>query len=138
MVFPIEGRPKIVPHRMPFFHTRQEARREPPDVSALELYVGKGARLHGEFHVRGTARIDGYIEGTIWATGNVYIGKDAVIVASIRAENLWAQGPIRGEVHVRHTVELRSPATVEGSIRTHVFRIEDGVAITGQLSMGAV
>lgn len=122
-------------HKFPFASAR-EVKKTQRDRSAIELYIGKGAHIQGTFRVRGTARIDGYVEGAIEADGDIHLGKDAVIVASIQAENLSAQAPIRGDIVARQLVELRAPATLEGSIHTMRFFIEEGVRVTGQLTMG--
>ena len=102
----------------------------------LQLYISKGSHLSGVFRVQGAARIDGYVEGKIYADHMVQVGKDAVIVATITAGSLQAQGPIRGDVIVREQVELLAPATLEGAIQTPVLTLEKGVQVTGNLSMG--
>ena len=103
----------------------------------LQLYISKGSHLNGVVRIQGMARIDGYVEGEIYADNMIQVGKDAVIVAAITAESLLAQGPIRGDITVREKVELLAPATLEGTIHTPVFSVEEGVRVTGNLSMGA-
>ena len=101
----------------------------------LEMYISKGSHLNGVVRIQGMARIDGYMEGKIYADHMVHVGEDAVIVATITAGSLLAQGPIRGDIIVREKVDLLAPATLEGSIHTPVFSIEKGVRVTGHLNM---
>jgi cytoskeletal protein CcmA (bactofilin family) len=105
------------------------------DEGQFQLYISKGSRLTGVFRIQGMARIDGYVEGEIHADSKVYVGKDGVIVASINADSLMSQGPIRGDVVVREKVELLAPATLEGTIQTPSFTLEEGVRVTGHLNM---
>lgn len=102
----------------------------------FQLYVGKGSRMSGTLRIHGEARVDGFIEGEIVCDSLLYLGKDAVIVADIRAEQVLAQGPVRGDIIVEKKLELLKPATVEGSINTPVFTLEEGVKIMGRLNMG--
>ncbi len=105
------------------------------DDQEFELYVSQGSRIQGVFHVRGPIRIDGYVEGAIHTDHTVQVGKDAVIVANIYANYLVSQGPIRGDVKVRGRVELLAPARVEGSISAPKFTLEQGVQVTGMITM---
>ncbi|GJL65337.1 MAG: hypothetical protein NPIRA05_03080 [Nitrospirales bacterium] len=106
------------------------------DEQNLELYISKGSHVHGVIRVKGTARIDGYFEGEIHADLALQIGKDAVIVADIRANTLISQGPIRGEVIAREQVELLMPATVDGAISSPKFSFEQGVQVNAMIKMG--
>ncbi|GJL53957.1 MAG: hypothetical protein NPIRA02_10890 [Nitrospirales bacterium] len=106
------------------------------DEYALELYVSKGAHIHGVMHVKGMARIDGHFEGEIHTDLTLQIGKEAVIVADIFTKNLVAQGPIRGDVVAQQQVELLTPATVEGAISSPKFAFEQGVQVNAMIKMG--
>ncbi len=101
----------------------------------FELYVSKGSHIQGVFHIRGMARIDGYVEGEIHIDRTLQIGKEAVIVADIHANKLIAQGPIRGDVIVRQRLELLSPARIEGAISAPMCTLERGVQVTGSIKM---
>ena len=102
----------------------------------VQMYISKGSHLNGVLRIDGTVHIDGYVEGEIHAENMVHVGKDAVIVANVTAESVLAQGPIRGDIWVREKVELLAPATLEGSIHAPIFRLEEGVRVTGNLNMG--
>ncbi|MCA9471465.1 MAG: polymer-forming cytoskeletal protein [Nitrospirales bacterium] len=102
---------------------------------SFELYISKGSHVQGIFHVRGMARVDGYVEGEIHTDQTLHIGKDAVIVADIRADHLITQGPIRGDIMACRQVDLLAPAIVEGAISTPKFTLEDGVQVSGTLKM---
>ena len=106
------------------------------DEQEFELYFSKGSHVQGVVRMKGMARIDGYFEGEIHTDRTLQIGKDAVIVADIRTDNLITQGPIRGDVIARQQVELLAPATVEGAISSPKFTFEQGVQVNAMLKMG--
>lgn len=102
------------------------------DISA---FVGKGVDFKGTISYNGTVRIDGSLEGEIRTDGTLLIGEDAVIQAKITAGTIVCKGKITGDVVARERVKLRAPAIVNGSVKTPVLSMEDGVQFNGGLEM---
>lgn len=102
------------------------------DISA---FVGKGVDFKGTISYNGTVRIDGSLEGEIRTDGTLLIGEDAVIQAKITAGTIVCKGKITGDVIARERVKLRAPAVVNGSVKTPVLSMEDGVQFNGGLEM---
>lgn len=102
------------------------------DVSA---FVGKGVEFKGTISYSGTVRIDGYLDGEIHTDGVLLIGEDAVIQAKITAGTIVCKGKITGDVVAKERVKLRAPAVMNGSVKTPVLSIEDGVLFNGALEM---
>ncbi len=86
-------------------------------------------------HTNGTVRIDGYLDGEIHTDGVLLIGEDAVIQAKITAGTIVCKGKITGDVVAKERVKLRAPAVMNGSVKTPVLSIEDGVLFNGALEM---
>ena len=102
------------------------------DISA---FVGKGVEFKGTISYSGTVRIDGYLDGEIHTDGVLLIGEDAVIQAKITAGTIVCKGKITGDVVAKECVKLRAPAVMNGSVKTPVLSIEDGVLFNGALEM---
>jgi cytoskeletal protein CcmA (bactofilin family) len=102
------------------------------DISA---FVGKGVEFKGTISYSGTVRIDGYLDGEIHTDGMLLIGEDAVIQAKITAGTIVSKGKITGEVIAKECVKLRTPAVMNGSVKTPVLSMEDGVLFNGALEM---
>jgi cytoskeletal protein CcmA (bactofilin family) len=102
------------------------------DVSA---FVGKGVEFKGTISYSGTVRIDGYLDGEIHTDGVLLIGEDAVIQAKITAGTIVCKGKITGDVVAKDCVKLRAPAVMNGSVKTPVLSMEDGVLFNGALEM---
>jgi cytoskeletal protein CcmA (bactofilin family) len=102
------------------------------DISA---FVGKGVEFKGTISYSGTVRIDGALDGEIRTDGTLLIGEEAVIQAKISAGTIVCKGKITGDVVAKERVKLRAPAVVNGSVKTPVLSMEDGVLFNGGLEM---
>ena len=112
-----------------------------PSMAGLEeegyqMYLGQKCRLNGVLKVQGMARIDGFVEGEIYGSDLIQVGKDGKIEATVKAKDIVAQGPLRGDFAAQQKLQLLSPATLEGKIDAPVFLLEEGVHVNGTLKMG--
>ena len=102
------------------------------DISA---FVGKGVEFKGTISYSGTVRIDGALDGEIRTDGTLLIGEEAVIQAKISAGTIVCKGKVTGDVIAKERVKLRAPAVVNGSVKTPMLSMEDGVLFNGGLEM---
>ena len=98
-------------------------------------FVGKGVEFKGTISYSGTVRIDGFLNGEIHTDGILLIGEEAVIQAKITASTIVCKGKITGDVVAKERVKLRAPAVFNGSVKTPMLSIEDGVLFNGELEM---
>ena len=102
------------------------------DISA---FVGKGVEFKGTISYSGTVRIDGYLDGEIHTDGVLLIGEEAVIQAKITAGTIICKGKVTGDISAKECVKLRAPAVMNGSVKTPLLSMEDGVLFNGTLEM---
>jgi cytoskeletal protein CcmA (bactofilin family) len=98
-------------------------------------FVGKGVEFKGAISYKGTVRIDGRMEGEIQTDGVLIVGEEAVISAKVTAGMVISKGKITGDVAAKQRVRLLAPATLDGSVQTPVFSIEEGVMFNGTCEM---
>ena len=103
-----------------------------------QMYLGQGCRLTGVLKVQGMMRIDGFVEGEVFGSDLIQVGKEGKIEATVRAKHIVAQGPLRGDIAAQEKVELLAPAQVEGTIDSPVFLLEEGVFVNGTLKMASM
>jgi cytoskeletal protein CcmA (bactofilin family) len=115
----------------------QPSRAELQD-EGYQMYLGQKCRLSGVLKVQGMARIDGFVEGEIYGSDLIQVGKNGKIEATVKAKDIVAQGPLRGDFVVQQKLQLLAPATLEGKIDAPVFLLEEGVFVNGILKMGIV
>ena len=114
-----------------------------PAITVLEeegfqMYLGQKCRLTGVLKVQGMMRIDGFVEGEVFGSDLIQVGKEGKIEATVRAKHIVAQGPLRGDIAAQEKVELLAPAQVEGVIDSPVFLLEEGVFVNGTLKMASM
>jgi len=98
-------------------------------------FLGKGTEFKGMITYNGTIRIDGHVEGEIVTEGTLVVGEGAVIHAEISAGTVVNGGKITGNVTALEKVQLLPTAVVDGSIKTPVLIIEEGVRFNGNCQM---
>ena len=98
-------------------------------------FVGKGVEFKGVISYSGTVRIDGYLDGEIHTDGVLLIGDEAVIQAKVTAGTIVCKGKVTGDIAAKERVKLRAPAVFNGSMKTPMLSIEDGVLFNGDLEM---
>ena len=107
----------------------------PEGTGDISAFIGKGVEFKGTISYSGTVRIDGYLDGEIHTDGVLLIGEEAVIQAKITAGTVVCKGKITGDVIAKECVKLRAPAVMNGSVKTPVLSMEDGVLFNGALEM---
>ncbi len=100
-----------------------------------QMYLGHKCRMTGVLKVQGMMHIDGFVEGEVFGSDLVRVGKEGTIEATLKAKHIVAQGPLRGNIVAQERVELLAPAKVEGTIDSPVFLLEEGVLVNGTLKM---
>jgi len=103
-----------------------------------QMYLGQKCRLTGVLKVQGMVRIDGFVEGEVFGSDLIQVGKEGTIEATVHAKHIVAQGPLRGDIFAREKVELLAPSKVEGTIDSPVFLLEEGVLVNGTLKMATL
>lgn len=99
-------------------------------------FLGKGTEFKGVISYDGTVRIDGRVEGEVITKGTLVVGETAQVDAEITAGTVVSGGRINGNITASTKVQLLSPAVLNGSIRTPVLIVEEGVKFNGNCDMG--
>jgi cytoskeletal protein CcmA (bactofilin family) len=98
-------------------------------------FVGKGVEFKGVITYDGTVRIDGQLDGEINTEGVLLVGEDAILTAKVTAGTIISKGKITGDMVVKEKVKLLSPAVFNGSVKTPMLSIEEGVLFNGNCEM---
>ena len=83
-------------------------------------------------------RINGSFEGKLDAKGNLTIGENAKVRASIHGDRIVIAGKVKGDVTATQSLSLVSPATLEGNITTPRLSVAEGAILEGQVAMMGV
>lgn len=98
-------------------------------------FVGKGVEFRGVITYNGTVRIDGHLDGEIHTEGTLLVGEEAILTAKVSAVTVISRGKITGDVIAKEKVRLLSPAILNGSVKSPVLSMEEGVLFNGNIEM---
>lgn len=93
--------------------------------------IAEECQITGSIIINGNARIDGKIEGSVQATGDLIIGTTAYLKADIEANTLSIAGEVHGNIKTTDLLELNSTARLFGDICTRQLKVEQGAKFTG-------
>ena len=111
---------------------REGKKKEKSDVVVL----GKTTSFTGFLKFATTLRIQGSFRGTIEASGDLIVDKEAVVEADhVTVNSLTVFGQISGSVQAIDKVDMMSGAKVQGDVSATRLRIADGVLFEGKCKM---
>jgi len=112
--------------------SRREGRKKDKEV----VILGKTTNFTGILKFATKLRIQGIFKGTIDATGDLIVDKEAVVDADhITVNSLTVFGSVSGTVHAMDKVDMMSGAKVQGDVSAARLRIADGVLFEGKCKM---
>ena len=80
-------------------------------------------------------RINGSFEGKLDTRGNLTIGENAKVRASIHGDKIVVAGKIKGDITATQSLALVAPCSVEGNVTTPRLSITEGAILEGQVAM---
>lgn len=83
-------------------------------------------------------RINGSFEGKLDTRGNLTIGENAKVRASIHGDRIVVAGKVKGDIAATQSLSLIAPAVVEGNITTPRLSVTEGAILEGQVAMVGV
>ena len=114
---------------------RDEKDRKEMAGNEIIAFLGKGTEFKGVITYHGTIRIDGHVEGEIITEGTLIVGESAIINAEISAGTVVSGGKITGNITAMEKIQFLPTAVLDGSIKTPLLMIEEGVRFNGNCQM---
>ncbi|GAB6137158.1 polymer-forming cytoskeletal protein [Halanaerobaculum tunisiense] len=101
------------------------------DDKNVGTVISQETIIEGEIEVEESIRIDGQLNGTLTAEGDVFIGQEGRLTADIKAENVMIAGSVEGNVVVDDKLEVVSTGRLSGDISISNLVIHDGGVFEG-------
>ena len=101
----------------------------------VDTILAKDIDFTGSLTFKKPLMIKGKFNGEIKASGDLHIGKDAIVKAKIEANLVSLRGKVQGNIFANSRVELFSTSSVEGDISTPDIIMESGCVFNGVCSM---
>ncbi len=100
--------------------------------------LGPGTSFSGVLSFEGTLRVEGRLEGSVFAdAGALIVGAQGRIHARVEVAELVLGGVLVGDVVAHTRVELLPGAELEGSVRSPLLAIAEGGRVVGHCLTGA-
>ncbi len=80
--------------------------------------------------------INGKFEGHLDTRGNLPIGDQATVIATINGEKVVVGGTVTGDIKATNIVEVLQTGRIEGKIKSPRLVVHDGAIIQGSIEMG--
>jgi cytoskeletal protein CcmA (bactofilin family) len=97
--------------------------------------LGPGARIKGELEVDGVIKIEGAVEGTVRARGQVLVVKGGTVEGDIFGRQVVIGGEVRGGVFADERAEIQATSVINGDITTPQITVLEGGSINGKINM---
>jgi cytoskeletal protein CcmA (bactofilin family) len=101
----------------------------------IETIIGPSVRVEGDFKGEGDLVIEGVLIGNLQTKNNLKIGANAMIKASVKANNIFISGKVKGNITAKGKVEVTGTAVILGNIIAQVISVESGALIQGNITM---
>jgi len=96
------------------------------------LIIGEGATIKGEIIEENEITVNGAVDGDIQCK-DLIVGKTGSIKGKIKADTLYVEGSIEGEINVKELLKLMSSSYVSGKITYGSLQINEGGKLVGEL-----
>lgn len=99
--------------------------------------ISETTRMEGKFTFDHTTRVHGTLIGEIHAKdgSTLILGQTAVIEGHIKADTLIVDGYVRGDIHTKTKLVLKSSGRIIGNIKTKSLIIDAGAYFEGTTQM---
>ncbi len=104
----------------------------------ITAFLGENTLFEGHLSFEGTLQIDGRYKGKISASGNLIIGKKAMVESDIHVSSIFVSGEVHGNVVAEERIEIQVPGKVFGDIQAPEVIIHGGVIFEGNCQTKSV
>jgi cytoskeletal protein CcmA (bactofilin family) len=105
------------------------------EEAALDTILAEDIDFTGELSFEKPLMIKGRFEGTIHASGDLYVENGAHVEALVEANLVSLKGELKGNINARSRVELFATSRVDGDITSPDLVMESGARFNGICTM---
>ncbi len=97
--------------------------------------ISKGVTVEGKISSDCNVRIDGIVNGDIFAKGNITVGNGGIVNGELQASVISVGGKIVGTLKANEKLIMESKSSVKGDVSTKILIVEAGAKFDGSSSM---
>ena len=99
--------------------------------------IGAGTVINGNIESEGDIRIDGFLNGNLFARSKIFIGQQGAVKGDIRGEHADVLGKVTGQIEIKELLQLLGNCDVQGDIFAGKLQVEPTASFNGCCHMGA-
>lgn len=115
---------------------RPQTRSDGP-VQPGGTFFGREVTVDGTISGSEPVVIEGAVKGKIQLSGDLRIGTQARVEATVHARNVTIEGRLVGDVSADDRVELIASCSVDGNIKAPKIIVAEGAQFRGAVDMGS-
>lgn len=104
-------------------------------TSTMDTLIGKDSTVDGKVKCNASLRIEGKVNGDVECSGDVTLGKEAIVYSTITARNVINSGTIHGAIRTNGTFTIASTGKMYGDIAVGSLSIASGGIFEGSSKM---
>lgn len=130
---PEAPRPTIsMPVSEPRSHKSERSEKNEGTITA---YLGPDTTIEGTLRFEHSVLIEGKFKGQIHSNGQLVIGENAHVEATIQSRTVTIKGSVKGAVTASERISVLGKATVAGDLTTPSLQMDETVTFEGKCSM---
>jgi cytoskeletal protein CcmA (bactofilin family) len=130
---PEAARPTIsIPVSEPRAHKSERNERNEGTITA---YLGPDTTIEGTLRFEHSVLIEGKFKGQIHSNGQLVIGENAQVEATIQSRTVTIKGTVKGTVNATERIAVLGKASVNGDLTTPSLQMDETVTFEGKCSM---
>lgn len=98
--------------------------------------IARGVRVEGDFKSQGNVTIEGELVGSLTCGGHLTIGPEAMIEATVQADEATISGSVQGNITTKRRLELKATARIKGDTLAETIAVEPGASMEGHVRIG--
>ncbi|MES2812299.1 MAG: polymer-forming cytoskeletal protein [Bacteroidota bacterium] len=97
--------------------------------------IVEGTKIKGDIESVADFRLDGHLVGNFTSRGKLVIGPAGSVTGDIDAKNVDVEGKTEGKILVDDVLNVKSSATIVGSVTCGKLSVEPGAKFTASCTM---
>jgi cytoskeletal protein CcmA (bactofilin family) len=111
----------------------------PINNELIDTIIGEDCHFQGTIHTQRSIRIEGRFEGgEINAQGDVIIGENSQVKATIFAKRVIVSGEVIGNIETTSGLQITNTGKVYGDLKGDQLLIEEGAIYKGKVNMDVI
>lgn len=110
---------------------KSKSKFSPGESSGNTTIIGAGTVINGDIESDGDIRIDGLLNGCLFAKSKIFIGPEGTVEGNINGQQADVLGKVTGEIKIKELLQLLGKCDVQGDIFAGKLQVEPTATFNG-------